>query len=90
MSSRCGEDAAVTRSKLTAFLEAAKIETRSLFSGNLIRHPAYRDVACRVVGDLANTDAIMNRTFFVGVYPGLSDNHLDYVADRFAAFFRNR
>ena len=84
------EDAGFTRDKLTAFLEAAKIETRSLFSGNLMRHPAYRDVPCRVVGDLVNTDAIMNGTFFVGVYPGLSDGHLEYVADRFGAFLRGR
>ena len=84
------EDAGFTRNKLTAFLEAAKIETRNLFSGNLLRHPAYRDVPCRVVGELANTDAIMNRTFFVGVYPGLGDAQLDYMIDRFQAFLRNR
>jgi len=83
-------EAGFTRSKLTAFLEAAKIETRSLFCGNLTRHPAYRDIPCRIVGDLANTDTIMNGTFFVGVYPGLGDDQLDYVADRFRAFLRDR
>jgi CDP-6-deoxy-D-xylo-4-hexulose-3-dehydrase len=84
------EDAGFSRNKLTAFLEAAKVETRNLFSGNLLRHPAYRDIPRRVVGDLANTDAIMNRTFFIGVYPGLSDGQLDYMGDRFQAFLRDR
>ena len=84
------DDAGFTRNQLTAFLEAAKVETRNLFSGNLLRHPAYQDIPHRVVGDLANTDAIMNRTFFVGVYPGLSDDQLDYVADRIGAFLRGR
>ncbi len=84
------DDAGFTRNQLTASLEAAKVETRNLFSGNLLRHPAYRNIPHRVVGDLANTDAIMNRTFFVGVYPGLSDDQLDYVADRFGAFLRGR
>jgi CDP-4-dehydro-6-deoxyglucose reductase, E1 len=83
-------DAGFTRNKLTAFLESAKIETRNLFSGNLTRHPAYRDVPCRVVGDLANTDAIMNGTFFIGVYPGLGDAHLKYIADTFRAFMLKR
>jgi CDP-4-dehydro-6-deoxyglucose reductase, E1 len=82
------DDAGFTRNELTAFLEAAKIETRNLFCGNLTRHPAYRDIPCRIVGDLANTDAIMNNTFFVGVYPGLSDQQIDYMADRFGAFLR--
>ena len=84
------DDAGFTRNQLTASLEAAKVETRNLFSGNLLRHPAYQNIPHRVVGDLANTDAIMHRTFFVGVYPGLSDDQLDYVADRFGAFLRGR
>ena len=84
------DDAGFTRNELTTCLEAAKIETRDLFCGNLIRHPAYRDIPCRIVGDLANTDAIMNRTFFIGVYPGLHDAHLEYVADAFRAFMGAR
>ena len=82
------EDAGFSRNELTAFLEANRIETRNLFSGNLLRHPAFEHIACRVPGTLTNTDAIMNRTFFVGVYPGLDDARLDYVArvfDRFMA-----
>jgi dTDP-4-amino-4,6-dideoxygalactose transaminase len=84
------EDAGFTRNELTAYLEAAKIETRNLFCGNMTRHPAYRDIPCRIVGDLANTDAIMNRTFFIGVYPGLREDHLEYIADTFRAFMQGR
>ncbi len=84
------EEAGFTRNELTAFLEAAKIETRNLFCGNLLRHPAYLDIPCRVVGDLANTDTIMNNTFFVGVYPGLSREQIDYIAETFRRFFKSR
>jgi CDP-6-deoxy-D-xylo-4-hexulose-3-dehydrase len=80
------EDAGFTRNELTGFLEANRIETRSLFSGNLLRHPAFEAIERRVIGDLANTDTVMNRTFFVGVYPGIDDVRLDYVADTFARF----
>ena len=75
------EDAGFTRADLTGFLEANRIETRSLFSGNLLRHPAFEAIERRVVGDLANTDIVMNRTFFVGVYPGIDDARMDYMID---------
>ena len=80
------EDAGFTRSELTDYLEANRIETRPLFSGNLLRHPAFENIERRVIGDLETTDAIMQRTFFVGVYPGLDDARLDYMADAFARF----
>jgi CDP-6-deoxy-D-xylo-4-hexulose-3-dehydrase len=80
------EDAGFTRHDLTAFLEAQRIETRSLFSGNLLRHPAFQNIECRVVGDLGNTDIITSRTFFVGVYPGIDDARMDYVSDTFERF----
>jgi CDP-6-deoxy-D-xylo-4-hexulose-3-dehydrase len=82
------EDAGFTRTELTRFLEAHRVETRNLFSGNLLRHPAFEDIPHRVVGDLANTDMVMNNTFFVGVYPGLDELQLDYMADVFAQFMR--
>jgi CDP-6-deoxy-D-xylo-4-hexulose-3-dehydrase len=75
---------------LTAFLESAKIETRNLFCGNLLRQPAYAGIPCRTVGYLANTDTIMNNTFFVGVYPGLTDEQIDFVADAFHRFLRSK
>jgi CDP-4-dehydro-6-deoxyglucose reductase, E1 len=79
-------DAGFTRNELTGFLEANRIETRTLFSGNLLRHPAFEAIERRVVGDLANTDTVMNRTFFVGVYPGIDDARMDYVIDAFGRF----
>ncbi|MFD4175955.1 MULTISPECIES: lipopolysaccharide biosynthesis protein RfbH [Streptomyces] len=67
------------RSELVDFLESRKIGTRRLFAGNLTRHPAYIDQPHRVVGDLTNSDIITEHTFWVGVYPGLTDEMLDYV-----------
>ena len=80
------EDAGFTRNELTGFLEANRVETRNLFSGNLLRHPAFENIERRVVGDLANTDAVMERTFFIGVYPGIDDARLDYMVAAFARF----
>ena len=80
------DDAGFSRADLTGFLEASRIETRSLFSGNLLRHPAFEAIERRVVGDLANTDVVMNRTFFVGVYPGIDDARMDYMIDVFGRF----
>ena len=52
-----------------------------MFAGNITRQPAYRGVDFRVVGDLTNSDVVMKRTFWVGVYPGLTTPMLDFVAD---------
>lgn len=80
------DDAGFTRNELTHFLEANRIETRNLFSGNLLRQPAFMNIEHRVVGDLTNTDIIMDRTFFIGVYPGIDDSHLEYVDSIFKRF----
>ncbi len=79
-------EAPFDRGDLVAALEGARIETRNLFCGNLLRHPAYEGIEHRVSGSLENTDAIMNGTFFFGVYPGLSPAMIDHMAatvDRF-------
>lgn len=75
----------ITRDQLTRALEAHNIQTRLLFSGNLIRHPCFDSIrgtgAYRVVGGLETTDFIMNNSFWIGVYPGMTDAMLDYMAD---------
>ena len=71
----------VTRNELIAGLDARKIATRLLFGGNLLRQPAFRHVAHRVAGPLSATDVVMTNTFWVGVYPGLTEEMLDYVIE---------
>jgi CDP-6-deoxy-D-xylo-4-hexulose-3-dehydrase len=77
-----------TRRDLVHFLESRKIETRMIFAGNLLRQPAYGKIPRRVVGELPNTDLVMTNTFFVGVYPGLTDAMLDYMIEAFRGFAR--
>ncbi|MFM9022344.1 MAG: lipopolysaccharide biosynthesis protein RfbH [Solirubrobacterales bacterium] len=73
--------APVSRNELVQALEERRIATRLLFGGNLLRQPAYRDIEHRVVGELDNADFVMENTFWVGVYPGLSEEQLDYVIE---------
>jgi CDP-6-deoxy-D-xylo-4-hexulose-3-dehydrase len=80
----------VRRDDLVQWLEAANIETRQVFAGNILRQPAYRDVPSRVCGDLANSDRVMRDTFFIGVYPGLTDEMLAFVLEQFDRFFEGR
>ena len=85
------EEANFTRDELVAHLEANKIQTRMLFAGNLIKHPCFDEMreaqtGYRVVGELANTDRIMNRTFWIGVYPGMSDGMIDYMISQIRKF----
>ncbi|MCL4553469.1 MAG: lipopolysaccharide biosynthesis protein RfbH, partial [Candidatus Marsarchaeota archaeon] len=68
--------------------ESNRIETRNLFSGNLLRHPAFESIEHRIVGNLTNTDTVMNNTFFIGVYPGIGDSQLEYIRGVFARFMR--
>ena len=80
------EESGVKRNDLTAFLEKANIQTRLLFSGNLIKHPCFDQIrgtdAYRVVGELKNTDYIMEHSFWIGVYPGMTKEMLQYMADK--------
>lgn len=80
------KDAPFTRNQITAFLERNKIETRNLFSGNLLLHPGFLNIEHRVVSDLKNTNRITNDTFFIGVAPGLDAEQLDYVLSKFKEF----
>ncbi len=81
-------EAPVTRDDVVRHLNAARIGTRLLFGGNLIRQPAYRDRPYRAVGDLPNSDFVMNHVLWIGVYPGLTDEMLQYVVDTLRACCR--
>jgi len=80
-------EAPAPRVDLMRYLEQYRIGTRQLFAGNLTRQPYFQNLKYRVQGDLMNTDRIMNDTFWIGVFPGLTHEMLDYVADRFETFF---
>jgi CDP-6-deoxy-D-xylo-4-hexulose-3-dehydrase len=73
----------VPRDHMLRFLNDRKISTRLLFGGNLLRQPAYRDVPHRVVGELPNSDFVMENVFWVGVYPGLRDEILAFMLQTF-------
>ncbi len=79
------EDAGITRNEVTRELEKRNVQTRLLFSGNLIRHPCFNQIrgtdAYRVCGSLTHTDFVMNHTFWIGVYPGMTEEKLAYMAD---------
>jgi CDP-6-deoxy-D-xylo-4-hexulose-3-dehydrase len=68
-----------TRNQIVQELNNRKIGTRLLFGGNLLRQPAFIGTPRRVIGELENTDRMMNDTFWIGVWPGLSNQMLDYV-----------
>ena len=77
-------ESGLDRNAVTRYIEDHNVQTRLLFSGNLIKHPCFDQIrgtdAYRVAGELTNTDFIMNNTFWVGVYPGMTDEMIDYMA----------
>lgn len=77
-------DSGLERNRITAYMEECNIQTRLLFSGNLIKHPCFDQIrgtgAYRVIGELSNTDYVMNNTFWIGVYPGMTDEMIDFMA----------
>ena len=75
------------REDLLKFLDQNDIGTRLLFGGNLTKQPYFKNQKYRIDSDLKNTDKIMNSTFWIGVYPGLSKKHLEYVVNKFYEFF---
>jgi CDP-6-deoxy-D-xylo-4-hexulose-3-dehydrase len=84
------DDLDVSREELMRFLETKKIGTRLVFAGNVLRQPAYRDIEHRVVGDLTNSDTVMTRSFWLGTYPGLTTDMLDFIADSVSDFVSGR
>jgi CDP-4-dehydro-6-deoxyglucose reductase, E1 len=82
------ESAPFSRNDLVKYLEDKKIGTRLLFAGNLLRQPLYEGLNYRVVGDLANADKIMENVFWLGVFPGLTQEMLSYIVSTIAQFCR--
>jgi CDP-4-dehydro-6-deoxyglucose reductase, E1 len=82
------DGAGFTRDDLVRHLEKHRIETRPLFTGNLLRQPAFENIEKRVVGDLRNTETVLHSAFFMGVYHGLTERHTRYVIECFDAFMR--
>lgn len=80
------DDAPFTRTDITKFLESKKIETRTMFAGNIIRQPAFYDASYRKVGDLKNSDKVLKDTFFVGVWPGIDNRQIEYIGEMFKKF----
>ena len=78
-------ESGLDRNMLTRYIENKNVQTRLLFSGNLIKHPCFDQIrgtdSYRVVGNLTNTDFVMNNTFWIGVYPGMTDEMIDYMAE---------
>ncbi len=71
-------NAPFTRNALVDYFASKRIETRNLFAGNIVKQPAYLNIKKRIVGDLKNTDFVMNNTFFLGTYPGLKEDMINY------------
>ena len=81
------ESANVSRLELLQYLDDAKIGTRLLFAGNVTRQPYMVGQNYKISGNLNNTDIIMKQTFWIGLYPGLTNEHLDYVVTKIEQFF---
>ena len=84
------ETAGFTRTELTNYLSENLIETRNLFGGNLLRQPAYLNIEHRKIGTLENTDRIMNDTFFLGTFPGIGKEQIEYTMNVIKKFVRAR
>lgn len=88
------DGAKFTRNEIVSFLEKNNIQTRNLFAGNMLRHPMFEslteNVDYRVVGELKNTDKIMNDAFWIGVYPGLSEDEINYIVKTIKEFVREK
>ncbi|RLG20148.1 lipopolysaccharide biosynthesis protein RfbH [Candidatus Micrarchaeota archaeon] len=84
------KEAGFKRSEIIEYLEGKGVATRLLFGGNLTKQPAYQKVEYRKVGELENADRIMNDTFWVGVYPGLTDEMIEYMLAAFDEFLKKR
>ena len=78
------------REELLRYLDSKQIKTRLMFGGNLLKQPAYKGIDFKVVGDLQNTDTVMTRTFWIGVFPGLTHPMLDYAIENIKLFLSGK
>ena len=76
----------IDRNKLVQHLEKNKIGTRLFFGGNMIKQPAYINIEKRIVGALDNSDKVMNDSFWIGVWPGLDNQHFEYILKAIKSF----
>jgi CDP-4-dehydro-6-deoxyglucose reductase, E1 len=84
------DNAGFTKNEIVSYLEEQRIQTRMLFAGNLTKQPSFNDVTYRIHGELKNTDKIMNDTFLVGVYPGITDDMMQYVIETIRSFVKKK
>lgn len=87
------DDCPFTRDEIVRYLEGRNIQTRMLFAGNLVRHPCFDEIRrdnkrCRVIGELGNTEKVMRDSFWLGVYPGLGDDEIMFMADSVKDFIK--
>ena len=84
----------LSRLELTKYLEDHLVQTRNLFAGNIIYHPCFDEIrdsdAYRVAGDLTVTDNIMNNAFWIGVYPGMTNEKIDYMTDMIKNYLKEK
>ena len=71
----------INRNKLVQYLEENKIGTRLFFGGNMTKQPAYLNIKKKVIGSLVNSEKVMNDSFWIGVWPGLNENHLSFIVE---------
>ncbi len=84
------KDAPFLRKEIVEWLTRRRIEVKMIFAGNILRHPAYRDINCRLAQDLINSDNIMKNSFFMGVYPGITEEKIEYMLDEIRRFIREK
>ena len=81
------DEAPFSREDLIFFLSINKIDTRNIFGGNITKQPYFKNKTYRISDTLENTDLVMNNSFMIGVYPGLTEDMLNYIVQKFNEFF---